>query len=391
MNWCSFAVYYFENASLTATMNEQGIILFIEYLSLTEFEKDLLSTTGKAETVYRWDAIYTDRAKPSEVCYHQNKDENTFEDSLAFIEEYLRMQGIDKDTPDGISYDSAGYPLVVYYVDEIKNQYSFVVHFWGEYWVDYEAGTTEWRDDVYCTTYYLDGRDKAGNLIYEDNTEQNNSYERVYDDQGQMMADLSYEYFSDIPIPFITGGWNYDSGYEIVNQALCRNQKFWIDKELALFDDNGKFTGIKQCLNASGWSGRNYFSYDSQCNYDMDGKLEIIREEVQEADFEDSWGQWDDNEDYSGQIKLEYYANGKLKAVDYNRSSYIHGTTDSGGIIEYDNKGRMICNSYYITHGSHSNVFLYRDDSTRPWVVFNWCSFAPGFENIYMYQPSDYN
>lgn len=52
----------------------------------------------------------------------------------------------------------------------------------------------------------------------------------------------------------------------------------------------------------------------------------------------------------------------------------------------YDEKGRMILNDYYITHGGHTNIFVYKDDSDLPWACLNWCSYTPGFTNVYLFR-----
>ena len=75
--------------------------------------------------------------------------------------------------------------------------------------------------------------------------------------------------------------------------------------------------------------------------------------------------------------------------MDYFRSSYTHGTTDSSGNIVYDKKGRMIYNPYYITHGGDAGIYVYEEDSDMPWSVLHWCSYAPGFETAYLFLPVD--
>ncbi|MCI8861625.1 MAG: hypothetical protein HFI20_03945 [Lachnospiraceae bacterium] len=42
--------------------------------------------------------------------------------------------------------------------------------------------------------------------------------------------------------------------------------------------------------------------------------------------------------------------------------------------------------NYYVTHGGDIELFLYKEDSGHPWACFHWCSFAPGFENIYVFR-----
>ena len=46
----------------------------------------------------------------------------------------------------------------------------------------------------------------------------------------------------------------------------------------------------------------------------------------------------------------------------------------------------MILNDYYITHGGHTDIFVYKDGSDLPWACLNWCSYAPGFTNVYLFK-----
>ena len=199
------------------------------------------------------------------------------------------------------------------------------------------------------------------------------------------MADVSYEYISQMPFPLITESWNFTAGFSSI--PLIRNQKMWFYKEQAQFDANGRFISyIGQ--NDTEYT-REFFPYPCRTVYDTDDRLKAIQEELQEEDTEKDWGWWDDRIDYSGQIAFDYYEDGTIKSADYVRSSYTHGTTDSSGTIVYDKKGRMIYNDYYITHGNDAGIYLYEEDSDMPWCVLCWCSFAPGFETAYLFLPVD--
>lgn len=368
-----FAIFYFDEAYLSVKISEYGTIRYAEYMSLTEFEKDFMSKYCYAEAVYNWEAVYNSRSKPTEASYHPYDDDYEESKVPAFIKNYLQTQGVVQEIPDGVAYNQQGEPLVEYYIDQDKEQYCFVVHLWGEYWVDYEAGISKYRDAIYCTTYYLDEADKLGNLIYENDSEQNSTYERAYDVQGKLMAEVSYEYFSGIPFPLITESWNLDAGYAMVKSSICRGQKFWFTKEQVEFDTKGQFAGYKG--NDDSEDYKNYLSSPCESTYDAEGRLKTIKEKPQ------------DDIECQGYMEFDYYENGNVKAVDYFRSPRSYGTTDSNGIIVYDEMGRMIYNNYYITHGGHVDLYLYHDDSERPWVIFNWCSFAPGFISINMFQP----
>lgn len=391
-----YAVWHLKEADLTARIVE-GKIRGLDYMAaegaadgeekpeaLTDFGKDFRAGCDKAEAIYSWDA-YGAVSGGSYAIYHPY-DEGYDENQVGiFIKNYLSSQGITREKPDGISYNRQGDPFVEYYIDEGKNQYSFVVHLWADYWIDYEKGTSRYRDAVYCTTYTLDKADQVGSLIYNSDAERAVRRERLYDVQGKRMADISYEYIPGVPFPFLTDYWNLNMSYDLIGTVLCRNQKTWFYKEQSQFDQSGKLIRYNGSINDDDW--KEYLTYPCTCVYSADGLLEAVEEEMQPEDTEKGWGWWDDSVDYSGQMKVSYKDNGMIDAVDYIRSSYTHGTTDSSGRIEYDEDGRMIYNSFYITHGTDIRIYLYEDGSERPWACFYWCSFAPGFENIYLFRP----
>lgn len=186
-----------------------------------------------------------------------------------------------------------------------------------------------------------------------------------------------------MPFPLVTESWNLNENF--IPPVLIRNQKTWFYKEQAEFDEQGKFIAYRGSIDDE--RGGEYLYYPCRTKYDADGRLHAIQEEQQEYDIEEGWGWRDENIDYSGQIEFSYDKNGTIKHVDYLRSFYTHGTTDSSGVIEYDEKGRMIYNNYYITHGSDAGIFLYEKDSAMPWCVFHWCSYQRGFEGIYLFLP----
>lgn len=350
----------------------------------TDLWIDRRESNGFAEVVYQWSA-YGQDSDMGYAMYHPYDDGYDMRKVDEFVQNYLRTQGIDKETPDGASYNQNGDLFVECYVDREKGQYCFIVHLWGEYWQDYDNGISQYQDAVYCTTYTLHDDDIAGYVLRGQDSSQNTNWERLYDKWGKKMADVSYEYILQMPFPFITESWNFTAGFSSV--PLIRNQKMWFFKEQAQFDADGRFFSYVS-QNDAEVTGE-YFPYPCRTVYDTNGRLKAIQEELQDEDIEMEWGWWDDSIDYSGQIAFDYYEDGTIKGVDYVRSSYTHGTTDSSGNIVYDKKGRMIYNDYYITHGSDAGIYLYEEDSDMPWCVLCWCSFAPGFENAYLFLPVD--
>ncbi len=384
-----WAIWHFETASLSAKISD-GKIRTMKYCAdgniadakeKSEAETDLgkdRSEENCVEVIYGWSAYGTHSEGPYAMYYPYDEDYGViygeeYDESGPdeFIQNYLLEQGIDKEKPDGVSYNQNGDVFVEYYVDKEKEQYCFVVHF-------------EYADYVFCTTYTLDENGKEGYLIYEQNAEQDMCRERLYDVWGKKMADVSYEYIPDMPFPFITEAWNLNAGFSPA--VLIRNQKTYFYKEQAQFDEDGKFLAYNGSVDEEG--DGEYLCYPCRTIYGLDGRLNAVQEELQAYDVEMDWGWWDESIDYSGQMEFTYYEDGTIKNVDYIRSSNIHGTTDSSGHIDYDEKGRMIYNDYYITHGGDAVILLYEEDSTMPWCVFHWCSFAPGFEKIYLILPA---
>ena len=391
-----WAFWNFENAVLSVRI-DKGKVSGVKYRANgdiadaketpeteTDFWIDRMAGSGSAEVVYKWDSTGWN-SDNGYAMYHPYDDDYDMSKVDAFVQNYLQEQGIDKKTPDGISYNQNGDLFVEYYVDGEKKQYCFIVHLWAEYWLDYDNGISQYQDAVYCTTYTLHDDDKAGYVLHEQNPVKNMHRERSYDIWGKKVADVSYEYILQMPFPLITGSWNFTTGFSSI--PLIRNQKTWFYKELVQFDADGRFFSYIGQNNTT-YTGE-YFPYPCRTVYDADGRLTAIQEELQEEDIEKEWGWWDDSIDYSGQIAFDYYEDGTIKSADYVRSSYTHGTTDSSGYIVYDKKERMIFNDYYITHGGDASIYLYEEDSDMPWCVLCWCSFAPGFEAAYLFLPVD--
>lgn len=396
------AIWHFEKASLEVHIRN-GYINSAEYVAAdgvadgveipweqTELAKDSQENYDDLEKIYQWEAICNSDANDTEASYHPNDDDYDVGYVGTFVEEYLKKQGIRKTEPDGTVFNRRGKPLVEYYIEEAENKYCFIVHLWGDYWLDYEAGTSEYRDAVYCTTHVLEESDQTGTLLYNIDEENGITRERLYDTEGMRKADVSYENMIGAPFSLITDYWHIDTGYDAGIDVLCRSQKFGFDEKQTEFDESDRFLRYQgncetdengDCNLSSGgmtvYGG--YFDHPCTCSYDEKGRLKTIEEELLTEDEEYE-------RENSGWAEFQYDENGFLTESEYGLSHWTHGTYDSGGTIEYDEKGRMIRNDYYVTHGGHTDVFLYDEDSNLPWACFNWCSFAPGFTNVYLFK-----
>ncbi len=391
------ARWNFDRASLEVDISN-GYISGVEYLAAegaadgeeipwdqTDLAKDFQGNYDYAENIYRWEATHGSYAGETEASYHPYDDDYDADRVDEFIMEYWEKEGIRKTEPDGTVYNRRGEPLVEYYIDEAAGQYCFVVHLWGGYWTDYEAGLSEYQDAVYCTTHVVTDSDRIGTLLYNIDEARKVARERLYDTEGMRKADISYADEMGDPITMIEDFWYLETGYDADLDVLCRGRKFWFDEGQSEFDESGRFIRYHG-LDASdsgttheGLDRAGYYTYPCTCFYNGQGRLEKIEEDLLSDDEEREMQN-------SGQVEFQYDVNGIVKEAVYQRSSWTQGTTDSIGEIEYDEKGRMIYNRYYITHGRHTEIFVYEEGANRPWACFRWCSFAPGFVDVYLFE-----
>lgn len=388
----------FEKASLKV-VTRSGYISSVEYLAAdgvadggeisweqTDFAKDSQGDYDYLENIYQWEATCGSDANDTEASYHPYDDDYDAGYVGTFVANYLKEQGIRKAEPDGTVYNRRGEPLVEYYIEETENKYCFVVHLWSDYWLDYEAGISEHRDAVYCTTHVLQESDQIGTLLYNIDKENGVMRERLYDTEGMRKADISYENAAGAQIALIKDYWYIETGYDAGRTVLCRSQKFWFDEQQAVFDESGRFVkyhGICETDRQDESQGGmtiydGYFCYPCTGIYDEMDRLKVIEEDLLPEDEEYE-------RENSGQVEFQYDEKGVLAKAEYGLSTWTHATTDSSGTIEYDETGRMIRNDYYFTHGGHTDIFLYEDGSDLPWACFNWCSYAPGFTNVSLF------
>ena len=377
------SVYSFEKAVMEVWVYPTGIIQYIKYQATekafegldfsdetTDYLTDLKTKHSYAETIYSQPYDKLDQA-----CYYPYEEGYSEKQKAAFITAYLEKRGADKNTPYEVTYNAQGEPLAECYKSR-DGRLLFVVHRWGKFWEDYEAGIGSYTDAIYCAALPLNKETKAGNIIYNIGPKRGAVRERLYDAQGKRMAHISYEYVSGVPVPFVTEHWNTDTGFPPVNTALCRNQKMWMYRDLAEFDKAGKFLRYN---GSGGRAEKDYLCFPCTAVHDANGRLKLLEEEMPEN--------WDENDttDFPAQINFKYRKNGNVDLVEYERS-FRYGTYDATGDILYDAEGRMIYNEYYVTSGHEITIHLYQDGEEMPWARLDWSSFGNGFGSIYVFQ-----
>ncbi len=164
------------------------------------------------------------------------------------------------------------------------------------------------------------------------------------------------------------------------SQATDPQSKDLVFERAATFDHLERFIAY-----GGGMDQGEYLPDPCRKIYDEEGRLIAILGELREEDKEEGWGWWDESIDYSGQIGIQYRDDGTVSNMEYIRSPNRYRTFDSSGDIEYDEKGRMLSNEYYITHGRDIDIYLYEEDRDMPWCLIRWCCFVLGFEDIYLF------
>ena len=321
-----------------------------------------------------FDSEAMDQKLRDTICLYATMNEKQQE---LLVNEYLRKMNTYQETPDSITYDN-GKPLVDYYSDKAKGKMSFVFYFYGDNSECQAENTDVSQVAIACTTINLSDYQEIGYLSYTCDDQQRTNHESLLDTKKNLIASIDYQYLNSIPFPFITKYEDTSNHNDITDDVLNINQKFWIYKEKAKFDNTGKWSGY-----AADIYNKNS-GYSFTCAYDTNGNLVKII------------GEMDNEPDIPNEVNLVYQNSGFLGTVDYTRPSTIYGTADSSGKIHYDDKGRMIYIENYITHGTQYTFYLYNGENKRPWVCINldsmpWGGVTEGVDygnkvNAYLFQ-----
>ncbi len=272
-----------------------------------------------------------------------------------FIKSYLLERGISKEVPDGMS--CCGEKKVVeYYVDNENRNISFILRIKDAILFDV----------CFFVTLNLDDMAKVGYLTYRFDEKIDKVYECIYDMTGEQMAQIAYQYNPSIPFPLITEYEDISSYKDSIGDVLFRSQKFWIYEKMAKFDVSGKLiTYENDIFEPDDIHSQSVFSYDKKCRLDkIEGTLSqsdlknyFSEEEIAEINCADI-----------SEIDLNYQENGMLEKVIYQHAPKVYGTTGHAGRVYYDEQGRMVYESSYITHGATEYFYIYHEEEKTPWA-----------------------
>ncbi len=282
------------------------------------------------------------------------------------VYKYLKAQNMYKEKPDGITYRQ-NKPYIEYYIDKQNNKMSFVIHIWDEYLTIQESKTTVFADTIICTTLHTDELTKQGILTSTYTQDGDVISKQLKDIYNEEIAYYEYQYTSGMPFPLITSERLKAGDKATMDLLLELFHEYWLYKEKAIFNDDGKLTkydgNIYQQGNVSG---------SFQCLYNENDMIEKIEEPLSGEDLEQK--ELSDDLMFSSEVNINYDEDKKLKYLDYWRSPINYGIWQSSGTKHYDEQQRLIYSTYYVTHGSHSRFYLYKDNKPEPWIYIEFCS-----------------
>lgn len=352
------ADWYFDKAVLTVKERE-GCVNAVEYKALGDIA-DGGGVEGKSDFELRMETK-SEKEQVETICgfgfaehekdvfYPSEDDISGARDADEFVEKYLEEQGFGGQMPDSIIYDEEGNKFAEAYRNSGMDRFVFVI---------YDGGR------VCCAVRNLRGTAESSHIVYSRDESGDTVHETLYDEWGMRASEASYRYHNGIPFPFITESWNLsDEG----GWYFGREYKTWFYEDSVELVENGK---VKATGKAEEWNVKKYLEYPCFFTYRSDGKLERIQEEIPEDRFAEELLEY--RESYFGYMEF-LYDNDILKKIDYHRSGEVYGTGDMGGTVDFDERGRMVHNHYYVTSGCHDEFYFYHGEEKRPWAVLDWC------------------
>jgi hypothetical protein len=301
-----------------------------------------------------------DKSIYDSMCFYAVSDSNRNE---SIIKSYLQEKDMYKENPDGeIHHDNQ--KLGEYYINEEKGKISFILRMWNN---DSEHPK---QVAISCSTVKMNDFKNVGYISYEYDENQNIVRENLFSNDNSLLANISYEYIPNIPFPIIIEYKVVEDNWSI-KQLLNRNQKLWLNKDNIKFSKIGKIIGYKGDIFYPN-NNNDYLTF----NYnDKENIISIVGMPTNEysSEYEKS-GFISPTVD----IDFSYGENNILESFTYNRPTIIYGTSDSTGEVLYDDKGRIVFNDFYITHGSISCFYFYENDEKRPWASITFDSMPYG-------------
>lgn len=285
----------------------------------------------------------------------------------ATINTYLRERGLHTGEPDGL-IKRGEVRLGEYYLNRNNEKIVFILRIWNHHVIPSK------QVYILCITFELANKKEIGFIQYDFNENHKTIKEELYSEDRLLIADIEYEPSSLFPFSIIKEYNNYSNDCEHVPEVLNRNDKFWFFEDRMIQTDDGEPIGyigdisyINQLEDFE--ANKDELSF----NYDVNDRLIDI---IGTLNNEVYYGEENQSETYDSRlnIKIQYSRKDCIDNIQYSKPALIYGSYDSIGEVLYDDRGRMIYNSYYVTHGSIEQFYFYRKNEVNPFICIKFDS-----------------
>ncbi|MCH4887395.1 hypothetical protein EZV73_07425 [Acidaminobacter sp. JC074] len=276
------------------------------------------------------------------------------------INTYLIERGVQPSKPEG-EINRGDLTLGQYYLDGLGNKIIIILRVWN---LELEP------EEVYiaCITFDLDQVKEKSFIQYDYNKNNQLIKEILYSEDGDALADIEYMRSRQFPFSIIKTFKSYNNDYNHVSEILNRNEKFWFYKERMHQSEDGRpidYVGDVFYINQNEAFEANKDQLTFY--YNQQNQLESIRGSLVNKDF---YKDKNEKETYDSMAKIDlnYSSSGYIDYIKYSLPALIYGSYDSMGEIFCDDTGRMIYNSYYVTHGSVEEFYFYKESEDKPFI-----------------------
>jgi|LGVF01.2.fsa_nt_gb hypothetical protein len=293
-------------------------------------------------------------------------DTMTFESKEAeynnkVINIYLKERAFNPDEPIGV-IARGELKLGEYYIDKNNEKIAFVVRIWNL--------ELELPNQVYisCITFDMANKQEIGFIQYDYNENKQPIKEIFYNEDGMLVADIEYELNNHFPFSIVKEYNTSSNENKHVFEVLNRNEKFFFLSERM----NQTANGIPIDYVGDIFYTNQYEDFESNSDqlifsYDQSNRLTDITGSLVNEDFYENKIQGEPYESMLN-VEIDYDIGYDIDNIHYSTPALIYGSYDSIGELYYDNLGRMIYNSYYVTSGSIERFYFYRGRDNKPFI-----------------------
>lgn len=298
---------------------------------------------------------------------------NEFNDKV--INTYLTERAFNPYEPTGV-ISRGEVKLGEYYIDKTNEKIAFVLRVWNL--------ELETPNQVYisCITFDMAYKQNIGYVQYDYNDNEQLFKEIFYDKEFMMISDIEYELNNHFPFHLVRKYSTSSNDNKHVYEVLNRNEKFFFFTDRMNQTTNGlPIEYIGDIFHINQYEDFESNSDQLTFSYDQENRLKGIKGSFVNEDFYDNNNQ---GESYESMLNVEihYLIGSDIDYIKYSTPALMYGSYDSTGELYYDEFGRMIYNSHYVTHGSIEQFYFYRENEINPFICIKFDSMPQKSEVI---------